>query len=107
MISGFYSTGDAWAVNGSDDPIHILYNDMLIDSASPDKDDITRRQSDSTFVADEQKTTSGAHGAPLTLPDYQSPIYIYEIGERGSDTRLTLYNGNYVMLYIAGVELVQ
>ena len=100
-VSQFDETDNSWAVNDDDDPVKLLDPaGNPIDIAFPDKDSINHRQIDGTW--NEDNDTIGAAGATTSLPGYSSPIYIYEIGEKGSSTRLNDYQGNYVMLYVAG-----
>ncbi len=78
-----------------------VYNssDTLIDETTQPGNTIKQRQADDTYTTSD--TTDGAMYAPDTITGYDEPIYIYEMGEKGSSTQLTDYNGNYVMLYVS------
>ena len=98
-IALFVSTGGSWAVNGSDDPVTLssAAGDVQV---APNKDDILRLQADGSYLIDSSGQTSGATGAESLVGNTDAPVVIYEIGEKGSSTRLVDYNGNYVMLFV-------
>ena len=91
-----------WAVNGDDDPVMIRDpSGALVDLGYAEKNLHNRRNSDGSWSSD--TTSSIAQNAPESIEGLEAPIYIYEIGERGS-CRLSDYFGNYVLLYVSGPE---
>jgi hypothetical protein len=102
-ISQFLSTENSWQVNGTDDPVALVNADgVVIDMAAPVKDHIATRQADGTWVESFSSVWATGAAAPIQVSGVSGPVYVYEIGEKGPNTDLINYQGNYVILYVAG-----
>jgi len=100
-IALLLDTGNSWQMNGSDDPVHLVAPDGSVqDIGTPEANKHNHRLADGSWLAN--LATNGAQGALPSITGVTAPVYIYEIGEKGSSTRLTAFEGNYVILYISG-----
>lgn len=101
-IVEYVKSSPEWQNNGTDDEVKLIDPSIVVVDTTPSpKDKHKTRQSDNSYL--ESNTTNGATGAPDTITGYSQPIYIFEVAEKGSSTRLTNYQGNYVLLYIPNV----
>jgi hypothetical protein len=97
-----YTDTNSWLMNGTDDDLVRIYNPsaVLKDEKIVPLDSIITRNADGTWAT--ATSTVGAIGAPNSVTGVEtSPIYIYQIGERGDITnQMQHFNCNYTLIYI-------